>query len=401
MGQNTSAVKRRMAEAPGAVNSAYTDALGPAPDTQVLVQGLKDRSRRIGQTEIQPALEGAKPVDTSPVVAAIDEIVKPGLQAMLDPGTRLPLSPVQQELLRLKQQLVAPTGETLVDAQRLHDVQSRVGDYAYQLSKSADGKDRFLGGQLRDMNERLIDQIDEASGGKYRPARAKFAESKDIQQAFFEGFDVLKNRSGVAGLEDRPEALAKWMKTASPEEVYAKQLGARSDIDQKIRGVRNQVQGATGITKIEYNREKLETLFGKPEADRLVRAMEDASDIAATNQRIMAGSKTAETLAGQRSLEVPKVGGGNALAFLPATLAELMGQTAGIPIIGGASMLGLRGAQIGFQKLAQANALARNTAFARSALARGPERERVINALNQKVGGSKKPRNALAAAFGP
>jgi hypothetical protein len=162
MGQNTSAVKRRMAEAPGAVNSAYTDALGPAPDTQVLVQGLKDRSRRIGQTEIQPALEGAKPVDTSPVVAAIDEIFKPGLQAMLDPGTRLPLSPVQQELLRLKQQLVAPTGETLVDAQRLHDVQSRVGDYAYQLSKSADGKDRFLGGQLRDMNERLIDQIDEA-----------------------------------------------------------------------------------------------------------------------------------------------------------------------------------------------------------------------------------------------
>lgn len=375
------AVRQRAAEAPAQINSAYTQAMGPAPDTVRMVDWLKERARQAGRDQIEPALRGAKPVDTSPVVSAIDAAVKPGLQAMLDPATRLPLSSYQQELLRLKQQLVAPTGETLTDARRLHDVQSRLGDMAYQLTQSADGKDRYLGSQLRGINEKLISQIDEASGGTYRPARAKFKDAKDIHQAWEEGFDVLKNRSGVPGLQDRPEALREWLKTATPEEITAKQLGVRSDIDQKIKGVRNQVLAGTNITKIEYNRDKLEMLFGTREADRLVRTMEDAADVARTNQKLTEGSKTAETLAGREALAVRPTGGGNPLTFLPPVLAELMGQSAGLPVLGGASMLGLKGAQLGFQKVGQLSDRARNAAFARAAMARGQDREGVLSAL--------------------
>jgi hypothetical protein len=395
----TEAVKQRAAENPAAVNYAYTQAMGPAPDVMKMVEGLKERSRKAGSEQIAPAIANAKPVDTSPVIKSIDEIVKPGITAMLDPGTRLPLSPLQQELLRLRQQLVAPTGETLTDAARLHDLQSRVGDYAFQLMGGSP-KDRQLGHGLRDINEKLIDRIDEAAGGAYRPARAKFKDAKDIHESFDEGFDVLKNRSGVNGLQDRPEALADWMKSATPEQIVAKRLGVRSDIDQKIKGVKNQVLAGTNITKIEYNRDKLETLFGKQEAGRLVSVMEDAADIAKTNAKLTEGSKTAETLAGRKAMEVRPVGGGNPLSYVTPVAAELLGQGAGLPGVGFFGVGALKAAHLGWQKVGQMSDLARNAAFARAALATGPERQATINRVlshPKVVRQLQKSGNALTA----
>jgi hypothetical protein len=196
----------------------------------------------------------AKPVDLSPVISAIDEKLQPGINALLDPKSQLPLSEFQQELARIKQQLTTGTGETLFDAQRMHGVQSDIGDQAYQLSQSPNGKDTLLGGQLCDLNEKLIDQIDEAAGGAYRPARQKFKDAKDISAAFESGFDTLKNRSGLSGLEDRSEVLKAWMDQATPEEVVARRLGTRADIDQKINGVKNAALGGESITRIELQK---------------------------------------------------------------------------------------------------------------------------------------------------
>ena len=376
-----SAVKERVRSAPDAVNSAYTEAMGPAPDVVKMVEGLKERARTAGREAIRPALENAKPVDVSPVIAAIDEKVQPGLQAMLNPKSQLPLSELQQELLRVKQQLTTGTGETLFDAQRLHRVQSDLGDQAFQLTKSPNPKDRLLGSQLRDLNEKLIDQIDEAADGAYRPAREKFKDAKDIHEAFDGGFDTLKNRAGVKGLEDRPEALAEWMKMATPEQVVAKRLGTRADIDQKINGVKNGALAGETITRIEYNKNKLRTLFGETEANRLIRGMEDAHDMATTNGKILANSKTAETLAAQRALEVPKVTGGNPMAMLGPIAAELLSSGAGLPGVGFAASMASRGAYAGVQKLSQMNALARNAEIAKAAMATGPERNLLMDRL--------------------
>jgi hypothetical protein len=57
-----------------------------------------------------------------------------------------------------------------------------------------DGWTRDVGKGLRNVNEQLIDAIDEASGGAYRPPRRKFKDAKDISEAFESGFDTLKNR---------------------------------------------------------------------------------------------------------------------------------------------------------------------------------------------------------------
>lgn len=385
----TQAVKERMAGAPAAVNEAYTQEMGPAPNTMAMVEGLKERARAAGREAITPALANAKPVDVSPVIKAIDNEVRPGMTALLDPGTQLPLSPLQQELVRFKSQLTTGN-EQAFDANRLHEIQSQMGDKAYQLSISPDPKDRMLGSQLRGYNEKLIDQIDQASGGTYRPARALFKDAKDIHEAFDSGFDTLKNRAGVSGLEDRPEAFKAWMDQATPEEVVARRLGTRADIDQKINGVRNPALAGTTITKIPYNRQKLEMLFGQDEAGRLIRRMEDASDQAATNAKLIAGSKTAETLAAQKALEVPKVEpfhlGSATQTLLPSGMAEVAAEAYGAPPgLVGASLLaggvGLGLAKKGIQNVKQSSALARNVAIARAASSTGAARQETIGAL--------------------
>lgn len=394
------AVKQRAGSRLEAANTAFTEAMGPAPDVTRMVEGLKEKARSAGREAIQPALESAKPVDVSPVVRAIDEKLKPGVNPLLDPGSKLPLSREQEELARFKQDLTTG-GQQRFDAKRLHEVQSDIGDYAYKLSRSLDPKDQRLGSQLRNMNEKLIDQIDTAAGGAYRPARAKFKDAKDISEAFESGFDTLKNRSGIVGaLEDSPQAFRQWMKDATPEEVVARRLGTRADIDQKINSVKNGALKGETITSIPYNQEKLRALFGDKEANRLIRVMKDSADESLTNAKLLAGAKTAETQAGQRALAVPKVGGGNPLTYFAPVAAELLGNNVGLPGVGFAASIAGKGLHMGGQKLGQMNALARNAEFAKQALASGPAREETIRALlshPKVVRELKKSGNALTA----
>lgn len=457
----TSAINDRIANRKGEVESAYTKTMGAAPNVPAMVEGLKAKARKIGDEAIQPVLENAKLVDTSPVIKAIDDKLEPGINPLLSKKSELPLSSEQEELARFKQQLISGDGEQLFDAKRLHSIQSDMGTRAYQLSKSPDPKDRLLGSQLRDMNEKLVDQIDKASGpvpiaagnvrvnleggkyvdvpqgraglekladpefvaknakssdvGAYRAGRAKFKEAKDIDSAFESGFDTLKNRSGLSGaMEDSPDAFRNWMKSATPEEIVARRIGTRADINQKINGVKNGALAGETVTKIPYNQDKLKMLFGDQEASRLIRLMENSSDKSATNAAILGGSHTARIQAGQKALAVPEVGakGGNALQNLGmgAGLAEGASYLAA-PLLGGylpgaGALLAAGGRGIGWaasrgiQKGLQLNALARNAEFAKQALGTGATRQNTINALlshPKVVRELQKSSNALTA----
>lgn len=221
-----------------------------------------------------------------------------------------------------------------------------------------------------------------------------------VGKAFGEGFDVLKNRSGISGLEDRPEFLKDWIKGATPEEVVAKRLGVRLDIDQKINSVKNSALRGETITQIPYNQEKLTALFGDKEAGRLIRVMQDSQKEAQTNAAIMAGSKTAETTKAAKDIEVRKIGGGNPLQYVAPIAAEILGQSAGIPGAGLAASLAAKGVHMGAQKLGQMHDIAKNAAFAKNALATGPAREETINRLlshPKVVRELKKRSNALTA----
>jgi hypothetical protein len=392
-------VKERASSLPAAVNSAYTEAMGAAPDTVKMVEGLQKRATDAGKNIIEPALATAKPVDVTPVVQMIDKELKPGIQAIANAGTNFTPTPLQQSLAGLRNKLMDENGSMVVDPVKLHGIQSALRETAYQLSNSSSGAERLLGRDLYDFRNKLVDQIDEATGGAYKPGLQKYRDAKQINEAFESGFDTLKNRSGVAGLEDRPEAFREWMKNATPEEVVARRIGTRADIDQKIRGVKNQALAGESITRVEYNQEKLKALFGDAEASRLIRVMRDAQDEAATNAKLVAGSKTAETLAGQKALEVRKVQGGNPLQYAVPFMSEFLGSQYGVPGVG-AAMLGMKGAHLGAQKIGQLSDKARNVEFARNALATGAGRETTINALLSHpdvISELKKRSNALTS----
>jgi|HubBroStandDraft_2_1064218.scaffolds.fasta_scaffold00063_14 hypothetical protein len=389
----TQAVRGRAATLPAASNSAFTEAMGPTPNVPQMLAGLKQRMNDVGTNLIQPALENAKPVNVSPVLSAIDADLKPGIAAQAK--SNLPLSPYQEELTRLRQQLTDDTtGETLTNAARLHSIQSTLRAQAQNLLTSASGADRNLGGQLMGMRNKLVDAIDAASppvagasdvaGRSYKTGLKAYRDANQIDEAFDAGFDTLKNRSGRAGLEDRPDMFEQSLKQSTPEELVARRLGTRLDVDQKIRGVKNQSLAAQNITSIEYNREKLAALFGEGEADRLVRTMNDASDEARTNAKMLEGSKTAETLAGREALKVPQVGGGNVLNYVGGPAAEMAGEyllgPAGVGV-GGALFGGAKALQYGTQFAARKMALSRNVEFAKAASATGPARTKIIEAL--------------------
>jgi hypothetical protein len=388
----TQAVKSRAATLPAATNSAFTAAMGPTPNVPEMLAGLKKRMTDVGTNLIQPALEGAKPVDTSPVLAAIDADLKPGIAAQVK--SNLPLSPYQEELARLRQQLTdESTGETLTDPGRLHAVQSTLRAQAQNLLTSASGADRNLGGQLMGMRNKLVDAIDAASppvqgaavdaSRSYKQGLKAYRDANQIDEAFDAGFDTLKNRSGRAGLEDRPDMFQQAIDKSTPEEVVARRLGTRLDIDQKIRGVKNQSLAGQNITAIEYNRDKLASLFGVPEANRLVSTMNDAADEARTNAKILEGSKTAETLAGREALKIPQVGGGNVMNYIGGPLAEAAAEYAvpGSMGIGGGLFAAGKALQYGTQIARRNMALSRNVEFAKAASATGQERAKIISAL--------------------
>lgn len=396
----TQAVEARKASRASDVESAYTKAMGPSPDVPAMVENLKANARKIGQEEIQPVLDNARLVDTSPVIKAIDDKLQPGVNPLLSKGSELPLSAEQEALARIKSQLLTAGGEQLFDANRLHRIQSDVGNQIYQLSKSPDPKDRLLSSQLRPMNEKLIDQIDEATGGAYRPARQKYADANRIQDAFESGFDTLKNRSGIEGaLSDSPEAFRNWMKTATPEEVAARRLGTRADIDQKINSVRNSALRGETVTQIPFNQEKLKMLFGESEANRLITAMQNSSDKALTNAALTGGSHTARIEGGKAALAIPPVGGGNPLQWFAPVAGEMLGSSYGVPGVG-AVLTAAKGLHVGAQMLNKQNALARNAEFARASMATGFDRSQLINKLMghpKVVRELKKSSNALTS----
>lgn len=418
-------VRDRMATQPSAINSAYTAAFGENPKVGETLEKLKGRAQDVGKQMIQPAIDKAEPVDITNVISGLDNTIgKIPLKSLMAGKTpALPMTDAQSKAWELRQRLRGslpdhdPNGpltpNLFLDPEQAHEIQSQMRYEGSTLSKSATGSDRLLGGQTMAVRNQLVNAIDDAANGNYKPALAKYRDAKNVQESFNEGFEgnVLKNRQGV--LEDRPEEFQKWFDSASPEEIMARQLGTRAEIDRQLNGVRNPVVGGTNITKIPYNKQKLTTLFGENEAGRLITAMENATLEGQTNARVLGNSKTAETLLANRAMSVPPVEalsqnvraigtptavlgglgvGGEALGTL--LHAPFHGGIPALIAAGTGTTLGL--GRMGQQALAAQHTLRRNEAYARYASATsGPDLNEVIQALRSHpkvVGEMNKPQ---------
>lgn len=415
----TQNVKDRIATLPAATNSAYTAAMGPAPNVPAMLDALKQRAQDVGSKMIQPAIDNAGPVDVTDVVNSLDKTIGPYALKALQAGEtpKAPMTNAQQTAWDLRQRLRGSSPDSTpnttenmyLDPAQAHEIQSQMRYEASQLASSAVGSERLTAGQIGNVRGQLVNAIDDASDGTYKPALAKYRDAMTVQEAFEKGFDTLKNRSGVSGLEDRPDMFQKSINESSPEEVVARRLGTRLDIDQKLNGVKNTALAGQNIIAPEYNKQKLTTLFGEPEASRLIQTIDDTATEAQTNAKILSGSKTAETLAGREALKVPEVEpfklGSLTSALLPTALAETAAEYSGLPPgLTGLSLLaggaGLGVARKGYQSLLKSSAVSRNVAIAKAASATGETRDDLFNSLlshPKVIRAAEKSGNSLLA----
>lgn len=301
-------VASRSAGAPQAVEGAYDTALGQTPDVKAYLDNLKATTRANGQKAFGAALTDAKPVDVGPVIQSIDEKLHPGVNSLVSPesSSAIPQGPVEQALARVRGMLTDGQSN-LTDADRLHALQSRLRIEADTLSKSASGQERLVGQALGSVRGKLVDAIDAATGGKFRPAQAQYADDMSINDAFNKGLGLFRNRGGESGLEDRPEYWQAWMKDASAPEKAALVKGVRVAVDQRIGAVRNAALAGETIPQAGLNADKLAIVLGKQEADNLVGVLRDEQRIATTHARLMGGSDTAARNAARGAIAVRDV----------------------------------------------------------------------------------------------
>lgn len=263
--------------------------LGKVVNPVEKLKELKDSIRAVGKEKISPALEGAKPVDTNSVVKYIDDVGKPGINSALDLKTGLTSPKIEEELSHIKKYLT--DGKSFrTDPHQLNDIQSMFRVTSEKLLASQDGASKRMGGILAEVRNKLVDAIDNASGGKYKPALKDYRDEFHIQDAFEHGHDtIIKNGKNIS---DRPEFFEKWVKDASEPELKAAREGARLAYDTQMNGFKHAARRGTDIGDVEFNKRRMSALFGKEEADKMFKLFEDAKKVADTNNKLVQGSQT-------------------------------------------------------------------------------------------------------------
>lgn len=382
-------VEQRLASAKGAVGNAYDSTMGAPVNVLDKVTELTNAAKEVGSQKIQPILKQTNPVDVTPAIAHIDNILKPGVNSVVSSGTDLATTKVKQVLAEARRYLTDGKSNR-TDPQDLHTIQSSLGNTAYKMSKSPNPEDRMVSKALTDIKEKIVDAIDAASPqingkGSYRPARAEFADERHIHDAFEKGQEILKNRPTQNA--DRPEYWENWIKKAKPAQIEAAKEGARIAIDNQIRGMRNAVgQKGTEIPQIEFNKDKLGLLFGKKEVEEMATKLQHERKIADTNNKLFQNSQTAMRLKSDARVSERTDAGLEGNSLLPYIAEGISAYSTGLPGIGAAGYTAANLAKKHvINPILNRAADAKNMELARLASATGPEKDELIKQLSALV----------------
>lgn len=396
----TESMRSSAAGARDAVKGTYNETMGAPPDAWEELTRLQNKAKSVGQAKIAPPLIIAKPVDTSAVISDIDKALNPTAVRMT-PGTTITPTPLQQELTGIRQKLASGDKEVLTDADRLHDIQSELRRRAEDLKSSGSGSDRVLGRELMDYRNKLVDAIDKSAPG-YKDGLKAYRDQKDIERAFQMGQDLLVNSKDP---KTAPGFLKDWMasKNRTPEELEAARTGARQAIEQKMGSIKQSgldpARSGTDVPQIEFNRQKIEHLFGKENTEKMFKHLMDERDIALTNNRGLGNSKTAETLLAAKELTPRDIHKPTSQLPAWATALGLGGMAlSSSPTVGGvvgASVLGARGAKSAYDWMARRGEVNRNNALAEIMTRNDPETRALLSIAAQRVGQRNKLNNLM------
>jgi hypothetical protein len=392
---NTSA--DRMAFRKGAITDAYDTTGGVSVDLAQKIQDLAASSKKVGNEKIQPTLDKAKPVDVSDTLSTLDNILSPGI---LKIGDSVPLTDVKKQLVSIRNDLRTSKE---YDAKDLHKFQSGLRETAQSLLKSSSGTDRAVGKALMDIRQNLVSDIDKSAPG-YKDALSSYRDEMHIADAFKQGHDNIFISSKK--IENDPSFTRKWFDGLTENEQKAAKEGARAAIYTEMGVAKNPALAGESIARSDFNKEKLEVLFGKEEAETLIKKLNDERSIANTHNKIVEGSQTQMRAASKSQFALPSKSDMVAGFIPPAVIEAGSAMAGGLPGLGTAAYTVARLAGYGKDKIATALAKEHNAQYAKLALpTQGPSRDELIRQLEAVANKPKRSllrsANSLARLVGP
>ncbi len=295
------------------------ETLGTVPNVERALADLQVEARAVGG-QYDPVLAEAGPVDISRVVAALDARL-----ARADP---MSMTPLERELQSIRNQLagetptqtqlgppapgqqVATQTVTETQAPRLHEIQSELRDQADRLSgPTSSGTEQGISKAIMGVRNAIVEAIDAAADGAYRPIHRQYADAKAVEDAFQRGWSIMDNPStGSRGQEARPEFWETWTQNASASELEAARLGARARIDSYVESSRFAENRAQMLTEVGLVSGRLEALFGSEVIGELSEGLSDLGLMIRANSDIDANSQTEFRRQGALDTEVARPG---------------------------------------------------------------------------------------------
>ena len=350
----TDALGERKSGAPERLRNELDTTLGAAPVPAQVQAGLKEQRGRLSP-EYEAVLGTAGPVDTTALAVGLEQsasALRGEAQAAVqrvrkmldrnpkpaeDPAAAISAAAPEKQAEMLRRHLA---GEVLT-AQTVLDDSPRT---LFEVRKAIDG----LIGSTSDSNvQRVLSetrkQVDallgEAAPG-IKDVDAKYSGLKRESTAFERGQTVLGDgRETPRPAELRAEvnkANAPYGGEYGPSNEGARlSQGARAEIDRIVGTNLNDRAALNSLLKGEgdWNYDRLTTLFGKEKTDRLYKVLEGERIMAETENRALAGSKTAAVQAAQAET-VPSRSGPGVMEAAGNLRIGTAARTAGQKVLG-------------------------------------------------------------------
>ena len=257
--------------------------------------GAGERVERVMSERIGPAIAASE--ERAAQAMRKSSELGPMYDAAMQSGAEFDISALRSGLVRMADDAAANVRSGLnavlrdlgkegpVSASKLHNARSALGD-AITSARIAgqNNKVRQLMPILDDMDRRL-DEIP-----NYATARAGYAESSQIERAVDNGRSVF---SGGPTSALSPEDLKAMLEKMKPLERDAEVKGAREYIAALMGTSRSDAASAWQQFDKSWNREKLQLLLGKPDADAVTQRLFAEKEFSGTRGDVLAGSQTA------------------------------------------------------------------------------------------------------------
>jgi hypothetical protein len=342
------------------MRSAIGAEIGPAKSPLTLEGEIKAAKQAISP-EYDQVLSRASAVDTKPLADALEAI------AVNERGAGAAAARQVRDMLNVAgENVLDPNPATLLATRKAVDGMLR--------SEADPNTVRILSAARRAIDDELAAKVP-----GIKAIDAKWADVERQAKAYDTGRDIF--RSGDNPMW--PDELAAKQKELVQPAGSVTGVAGRSGLDRLAEGARAKLEEIVGTNakdvlalnrllkgEGDWNRDKLRMTFGQDKADKILRVMDSEMRMAATKARVVDGSDTAQTR------EFTK--------FLDDT-AEGNRIPTDISIIGGPLRLTQKVANAVIGNRSEAKAAKFAADLGRLSVARGAERDAVIQALLQRA----------------